>query len=71
MNIVSYQENIDPRDLVKGKRVSMTSRIIFVFPLYFCPLFYFLTKEDISMKFWEMIENILVHVSLVHWSLNF
>ena len=37
----------------------MTSQF-FVFLLYFCPLSYFLTKEDISMKFWEMIENISV-----------
>ena len=33
--------------------------------LFLAP-FYFLTKEDISMKCWEMIENILVHIGLVH-----
>ena len=33
--------------------------------MYFFPPSYFLTKEEISMKFWEMIENILMHVGLI------
>ena len=48
----------------------MTSWIFF-FLMYFCPSSYVLTKKDISLKFWEMIENILVYVGLIHWSLDF
>ena len=36
--------------------VPMTSRI-FVLHMYFCPRSYFLTNEDISLKFWETTEN--------------
>ena len=44
---------------------------IFIFPMYFCPSSYFLTKENIRLKFWEMIENILDHVRLVFSSFLF
>ena len=57
-------------ETIKGQCVSMTSWI-FVFLMYFCSPSYFLTNKDISMKFWEMIENILVHIGLFHWSLYF
>ena len=66
----TLQFDWNKKNVFKAKRVSMMSRI-FVFPLYFWPPSYFLTKEDISMKFLKMIENMLVHVGLVHWRLYF
>ena len=48
----------------------MTSRI-FIFSMYFCPPSYFLTTEDISLKFSETIGNILLHVGVVHSSFYF